>query len=289
MSLATIITQGRVIFVPKEFKLDVSDGLKLQAYTWEPENKETVKALVIIVHGIGEHANCYDEYARYFSFQGISVFSMDLRGHGRSPGKRGHTAPRANVLKDIDSLCEIARKTYPKKPLFIYGHSMGGNIGLSHRLYGGVRPRGYIITSPWITLYNRIPGIKILALRAASKIKPDFCIKNGIDSSGITSDKSQVVHGDPLAHSYISLQTALDCYDLAKKILETSHEEHGELLLLHSTDDTICSIEGSRDFMKHARASCSFIEWEGSRHELQHDKDRETVREVIRDWIVDRI
>lgn len=272
----------------REFLLDVGDGTKLQGYVWEPENNKTVKALAVIIHGLGEHAAKYDEYARYFVSQGIAVFSMDLRGHGKSPGKRGHTSPRSRILSDIDNLCETASKEYPGIPLFIYGHSMGGNLGLDHRIEGTRKPAGYIITSPWIRLHRKVSLLQAVALRVLTRIKPDFCIDNGIKSSSLSSDESQIVHGDPLAHRLVSISTVLDCYDASEKILRNSHKDYGELLLLHGTEDFVCSIEGSRDFMKHASALCTYREWEGCRHELQHDKDRETVREYISDWILAR-
>jgi alpha-beta hydrolase superfamily lysophospholipase len=272
----------------KEFIVDVRDGTKLQCYSWEPENQNSVKALIVIIHGLGEHAGKYEEYAGYFASQGIAVFSMDLRGHGKSPGKRGHTSPRGAVLLDIDDLCEASSKKYPGIPLFIYGHSMGGNLALHHRLEGAYRPRAYIITSPWIRLYRKVPGLQVLALRVLSKIKPDICVDNGIKSSSLTSDESQIVHGDSLAHRFVSIGTALDCNAIAEKILKASHEDHGELLLLHGTEDSVCSIEGSREFMKRAPKFCSYREWEGCRHELQHDKDRDIIREYIKDWVLTR-
>lgn len=274
-----------------DFTLDVGNGkgLKLSAYSWKPEKKEDVKALMVIVHGIGEYANRYNEYAEYFSSQGIAVYSMDLRGHGNSTGKRGHTAPRNEIYKDIDSLCKKALTDYPNTPLFIYGHSMGGNIGLSHRLEGGIRPRGYVITSPWIILHNKMSKPAIFALRILSKIKPDILIKSKIDPSSLTSDHSQLLGDDPLYHNFISVKTGVDCFNYAEKILNTAHEDHGDLLLLHGSEDKICSVEGSRAFIKKAHSLCSFKEWENSRHELQHEKVREKVRETIKDWIFERI
>ena len=141
-----------------EFILNTTDKTKLQGFSWEPDNKDSVKAVMIIIHGLGEHMKRYGELAENLASQGVGVFGMDLRGHGKSPGKRGHTAPRDLILKDVDSLCETIQNIYPEAPLFIYGHSMGGNIGLQHRLSGKFRPRGYIITSPWIILYNQMSG-----------------------------------------------------------------------------------------------------------------------------------
>ncbi|NLB78320.1 MAG: alpha/beta hydrolase [Clostridiaceae bacterium] len=273
-----------------EFILNTTDKTKLQGFSWEPDNKDSVKAVMIIIHGLGEHMKRYGELAENLASQGVGVFGMDLRGHGKSPGKRGHTAPRDLILKDVDSLCETIQNIYPEAPLFIYGHSMGGNIGLQHRLCGKFRPRGYIITSPWIILYNQISGFKLLASKLLSRIVPDLCVKNGLDTKELSSDQSQIdCDRDSLYHDYVSVKTGLDCFESAKEILNKAHEEHEELLLLHGTEDHVCSIEGSRAFIKNIPVSCTYIEWEGCYHELHHDIEREKVRETIQNWILERI
>lgn len=271
------------------FILNTADETKLQGYSWEPENKDSIRAVVVIIHGLGEHMKRYGELAENLVSQAVGVFGIDLRGHGKSPGKRGHTAPRSLILDDVDLLCRTVQDLYPKAPLFVYGHSMGGNIGLYHRLCGKFRPRGYIITSPWITLYNEVSGVKVFAMRLLSKIVPDLCIKNGLDTKYLSGDQSQIdVERDGLYHGYVSVRTGLDCFDSARDILAKAHEEHEELLLLHGTEDHICSIEGSRAFIKDAPGTCTYIEWEGSYHELHHDKDRDKVRETIQNWILER-
>lgn len=272
----------------KHFTVKTSDDVNLQGYSWEPEENKKVKAVMVIIHGLGEHMNRYHNLGKSFATHGIAVFGMDLRGHGNSPGKRGHTAPRSQILDDVDTLCRTTQAVFPDVPLFIYGHSMGGNIGLHHRLLGKFRPKGYIITSPWIILYNKISGIQVFALRLLSKIMPDLCIKNGLDTKNLSSDESQIdCSTDELYHQYVSIQTTLDCSDAALEILESSNNGLGDVLLLHGTDDHICSIDGSKAFMKNAPDSCTFIQWEGSYHELHHDKDREKVKETIKAWILD--
>ena len=109
-------------------------NIKIAGYHYACENPNHV---VVLIHGIGEHAGRFARVADHFNKEGIAVVSMDLRGHGRTEGKRGHCAPRAEVLKDIDALIEYTQKLYPGVPLVMYGHSMGGNITLDYRARGG--------------------------------------------------------------------------------------------------------------------------------------------------------
>lgn len=274
----------------KEFTFEGARKTRLQGYVMEPPDDIPVRALMVIIHGLGEHAGRYLEYIKNFTREGICIYMMDLRGHGRSPGKRGHTAPRSLILEDVDILCRIAEKDHPGKPLFIYGHSMGGNIGLHHRLHGKFRPKGYIITSPWIILYKQIPRQTVSVMKVISKFLPGLCIRSKLDINDLSGDKSQIDAGtDPLYHGYVSVQTGLDCYEAALEILRRSHEEKEDTLLLHGTDDRICSVEGSRLFMKNAPKSCTYSEFGGGYHELHHDIDREKVSRTISDWLNERI
>ena len=98
--------------------------------------------------------------ARILAEKGIAIVSMDLRGHGISSGVRGDTAPRREVLADVDALIMRAKTLYPGLPITLYGHSMGGNIGLDYMMRGSKNyiPAKYIISAPWIKLVMSVPG-----------------------------------------------------------------------------------------------------------------------------------
>ena len=121
----------------------------IEGQHWPAEDPSHV---VCIVHGIGEYGGRYDRVATEFNKAGYAVIAMDLRGHGHSMNRWGHCAPRKNVLDDVSALITYAQLTYKDVPIILYGHSMGGNIGLDYRCRGGMNdvPSAYIITAPWI-------------------------------------------------------------------------------------------------------------------------------------------
>ena len=148
---------------------------KIVGYHYVCENPNHV---VVLIHGIGEHAGRFARVSDYFNKEGIAVVSMDLRGHGRTEGKRGHCAPREDVLKDIDALIEYAQKLYPGVPLVMYGHSMGGNITLDYRARGGHNdiPCGYIISAPWIRLVRPVTGVLFRTVELLSRLMPEMTV-----------------------------------------------------------------------------------------------------------------
>lgn len=88
-----------------EFEFKTFDGLSLFAQRWQPKNK--TKAVVCLVHGMGEHIGRYTHVAAQITEKGYSLIAFDLRGHGQSEGPRGHTPSYEALLQDISSLLEV--------------------------------------------------------------------------------------------------------------------------------------------------------------------------------------
>ena len=80
-----------------ESNWQTKDGVSVFARTWKPDGNS--KAVVILIHGLGEHSGRYQHVASYFTSRGYAISTMDLRGHGRSPGLRGHF-PSFDVIKN---------------------------------------------------------------------------------------------------------------------------------------------------------------------------------------------
>lgn len=262
----------------ENFKLDV-DQAKIIGYSWELKNP---KAVVCIIHGIGEHAGRYNRMAMNMNENGIAVLSMDLRGHGVSSGKRGHCAPRLSILSDIDCLLQEAKKRYPNIPIILYGHSMGGNIVLDYRRRGKwmVLPVGYVASAPWLILVRRVNKLLLLTMKVFSEIKPDFQIKARIKSEDLGN--VQVIslqQNKELMHDYITARTAVDGNEVGEELL-ANPTVGKKLLLMHGDADKICSVEGSRQFSKVAN-DCEYVEWPGYFHEIHNGNREEDGQKVI--------
>lgn len=263
-----------------------SKGIDLKGYLWY---KADPIAAVLIIHGIGEYAGRYDKIAEIFNKEKIAVLSMDLRGHGLTEGVRGHAAPRIAVMNDIDALIEHTEDIYGNIPLFIYGHSMGGNISLDYRRIGSNRakPDGYIITDPWLILIKKVPWLLERFAMLVSKIKPDLTMETGLDASQLAHIDKEVSDyiKDPLIHKKISLLTANDCMNASKAILANKCKYGKSILIMHGTKDKICSIEGSRKVKELEGDNATLVEWEGLYHEIHNEKERESVIKTEIDWI----
>lgn len=274
-----------------EFK---SQGETLAGYEWEVKSP---KAIVYLIHGIGEHAGRYDHVAKYFGDAGFLLIGMDLRGHGRSPGKRGHIESRTIVRKDIDNLILFIKDKYPDIPLIHYGHSLGGNISLDYRLRGrlSAEPVGYLITSPWVKLVRPIPEALLTIVKGLSKVAPKVTIGQSIENKMLGNLEMISKEEDAeLRHQKISFLTATEGFAISKELIANQvADEYGggkvPLLLMHGRNDPICDVEGSRAIAKAYGDICEYVEWEDYLHELHNgtdDKSNEPPIQKMIDWML---
>jgi alpha-beta hydrolase superfamily lysophospholipase len=268
-----------------------SCGTGLLGYRWEAEKPEVV---VCLLHGIGEHSGRFDRLAEVLKARGISTFSFDLRGHGGSVGRRGHTGPRETTLRDADNLIAYARAAHPALPVVLYGHSLGGNIALEYRLRGRLSaiPAAYIVSSPWLRLCRRVPAPLYRFVKALAKVKPDFPLGAGIRADMLGNEQIiAAMKGDKLIHNRISALTAFEGYETADKLMKRLIPDRcgggkKPLFLMHGTEDNICSIEATRAFAAAEGPHCALIEWKGYLHEL-HNGGPETTGEAVMERIAD--
>lgn len=261
-------------------------GPILKGYHWP---KEDPVGVILLIHGVGEHAGRYDTPASWMQERNFSVISMDLPGHGKSPGPRGHAAPRTVILQKIDDLITLASARYPDKPLFLYGHSMGGNIALDHRKRGLQRTSlcGYVISAPWLELVHPPSTSLVLAARILSRLLPGLGIRTGNVPGQMSRQQVEVnrYDRDPLIHGKISVQTAVDCTDAALRLLAGPDDSNSPVLLMHGTGDTICSMEGSKKLCAMAGTKGTLILWDGSYHEIHHEENGKDVIQTALDWM----
>lgn len=277
--------KGEIAMYDNFILKETGDGKgKIAGYHWPLENPDHV---VCLIHGIGEYAGRYDRVAGIMNENNIAVVSMDHRGHGISSGTRGHCAPRKDVLEDVDALVRYAEEHYPGKKLIMYGHSMGGNITLDYRKRGGLNDKisGFVVSAPWVELVRPVSGMLYKTVTALSKVMPSFTIDSGVSGSELGNEKHVSGYDkNPLVHKRISLLCAVDGFTTGEKMAAGTLEDNGgsagtPMLLMHGTEDKICSVNGSRKVA--AVETCEYVEWPGLYHEIHNGGAESTGDEVI--------
>ncbi len=267
-----------------DFHIKLSNGQILKGMIKSPGEK--TRAVIILVHGLGEHVQRYLYWAELFKKEGIGFIAMDLPGHGRSQGRRGNISSFALPREMLDILLTTAVRTFPGCPVYIYGHSLGGGIVLDYLLRKNPGIKGAIVTSPWLRLTFQPAKSKIILASVMKNLLPGLIQPSGLNVSHISHDKSEVekYNTDPLVHGKISVGLFSGAMSAAKYSLAHASELKIPTLLLHGSDDKLTSPEASREFA----GKTNMVElkiWDGGFHELHNEPFKGEVFKYIMNWI----
>ncbi len=255
---------------------------------WQPDGE--IKAVICLIHGLGEHSSRYAHVAEYFRSKGYVVAAFDLRGHGKSQGQRGHYASLETALDDIRVFIDSTIAQFPGKPVFLYGHSLGGVMVLNYALKIKNSLTGVIATSPGLAAGDKVAPWKLSLGKLLYSIVPTFSMANGLDVENISRDKDVVrkYKADPLVHDKITARFGLDFLNAGLWASEHAKEFKLPLLLMYGTGDHIVSCEAIRAFATSA-PNVTFHEWDGYFHELHNEPEKAEVFEFTDQWMQSQI
>ena len=268
-----------------EFTIESFDGLNLQGQGWEPEAETS--AVVCLVHGLGEHCGRYGHVAEAFNQAGYALVSFDLRGHGRSGGKRGHAPNYPALMDDISQLLETAKERYPNVPVFLYGHSLGGNLVLHYGLRRLPKLAGVIASAPMLRMATPPPTWKLMSARALRALRVPLALPNGLNTNDLARDPEVVraYRDDPLTHDRITPTLVLEMIRNGEWNMAHATDLPCSLLLMHGSADRITSAKASREFALRADAACTLKIWRGFFHELHNDPGKKDVLSFVLEWM----
>ncbi|MEX3979318.1 lysophospholipase [Paraburkholderia sp. EG287A] len=272
--------------------LRTRDGVDLPLYVWRAS--ATPRAAIALVHGLAEHAGRYAALAARLNAAGIDVYAIDLRGHGRAPGRRTWVAHFDEYLDDAEALLAHASAQCATRgtPLFLMGHSMGGAIAALYAVerlpQSRVRLAGLLLSSAALAPGRDVPAWKIAASRVISAVWPTFPAMK-IDAALLARvrDVVEANRADPLVHhGAIPARTGAQLLEAMKRIEAGRAQLRLPALIWHGTADKLTEPEGSRAFAANVGSPDRTLTlYEGSYHETLNDLDRERVIGALIDWI----
>lgn len=265
-----------------------SDQAKMFAQKWIPE--KPVKASIILIHGFGEHSSRYAHMAEFYCDHQIQVFAFDLRGHGRSAGPRGYVPTQTTFWDDIDEFKKTIKAALDDKPVFLYGHSMGGMIVLSYVLKRGSTFNGIITTSPLIDTATPMSDSTKKLAKFMDKILPRLAIDSGLDRNFLSRDKNVVdaYNADPLVFGKASTRLGVFMADTGAYIREHAAEFKEPLLMMIGSEERIVNKAEVDAFMKSVPNGTYKI-WDGFYHEVHNEPEKDQVFKFTLDWVKDHM
>lgn len=269
-----------------EFHFKGMNGCSLYAQCWLPV--VSPRAVLVIVHGIGDHSGRYMNIVNHLVSSQIAVYGYDLRGHGNSPGQRGHIDSWVEYRTDLMNYINVIGAHQSGHQIFLLGHSMGALIALDYVQREKEQVAGAIISGAPIEPVGVAKPLKVALARILSRIYPGFPIDLGLEIDAISRIPSVVnaYQLDPLVHGKISARWGTEVLSALESVKMQGESITTPLLMIHGEADRLNSAEGAKKFFDRIQArDKEFISYPGGYHELHNDLDSETMLNDLLNWV----
>ncbi|MEN3264568.1 MAG: hypothetical protein V7646_1462 [Pseudonocardia sp.] len=271
--------------VQVEGRLGGARGVELYWQGRLPVGEAT--GVLLLSHGLGEHSGRYGNVVDALVPDGWAVYGVDHRGHGRSEGRRAHLVRYDDWLADFDAFRRQVAARHDGLPVFLLGHSMGGQIALAYALEHQDELRGLVLSAPALAS-NAVPQAAVPVLRALAKVAPTLR-PAGIDPTKISKDPAVVANyrADPLVHHghpTLGLSTAL--FGQFDVLPERARALRIPVLMQYGTLDELVDVSGFRRLESTWGSSDRTVHrYEGLWHEIYNEPEREGPLSDLREWL----
>lgn len=267
-----------------------NDGENLAVQDWLLEPGVTPRGVVLIVHGLGEHAGRYDHVAQQLNAWGFAVRGYDQCGHGESGGLPGSLPTDTRLLDDLADIVDSTRaRMEPGTPLILLGHSMGGLV-TGRFVSLGIRPvDALILSSP--ALNPGMNAFQKFLVAVLPKFVPNLRVGNGLKVDFISHDPAVIraYLSDPLVHDRISARLARFFSIAAPATVATAPRWTVPTLLMYAGDDRLVNPQGSRDFAAAApKGVVTSVCFDALYHEIFNELDAAPVFVAMQSWLDQR-
>ena len=264
------------------------DGTELLEQAWAPEEP---LAVVCLVHGYAEHSGRYEWPARFLARAGLAVQALDLRGHGRSEGRRCYVSDFHDYLSDVDAVLRRAAQSWSGLSVFLMGHSLGGLISTCFAIERDTGLAGLVLSAPSVMLGSDFPPLKARLAELMGRMLPTFpTVRFPSESLSRDPDVVRGYREDRLVYQgRTPARTASEIIRAIRAVQERMHCIEMPLLVMHGSEDQIADIEGSRRLHEGIGSKDKTLSvYDGLYHEIMNEPEKSTVLGDVSDWMLAR-
>ena len=264
-----------------ETTLTAFDGTPIFLRTWTPDDQKP-RAVLILVHGLAEHAGRYQYVLDTFLPQGYVIYGHDHRGFGKSGGIRGHWEHFDDVIKDMEMVVARAKNEWPDLPFGMFAHSMGGIIGIHYLSRHEEQFRAAVISAPGFGPGPSQNKFLLMITPIAAKLIPRKPLDRGEpETYTLSHDPAQAAAwaADPLVHSYSTPRWAVEYLRAAKEAKALLAKLSLPVLVVMGSEDVTIDMADIRQAVEAAGPNVTFRVYPGAYHEV-HNEIRE-IRELM--------
>ena len=273
-----------------ERTFDGVGGVRIVYDVWTPEVQP--RGVVVLSHGLGEHARRYDHVAQRFGAAGLVTYALDHRGHGRSGGKRVQVRTIDEYTGDFGTLVKTATSEVPGVKRIALGHSMGGGIVFTY----GVEHAGeydlMVLSGPAIAANKDVPAAKALLGKAVGSLLPNIPVEQ-LDANAVSRDPAVVAayNADPLVHhGKIPAGIAKALLKVGETMPQRARAITAPLLVVHGAEDKLVPAAGSELLVDRVGSADVHLKvYPELYHEVFNEPERDRVLDDVTAWIEARL
>jgi acylglycerol lipase len=228
-------------------------GIRLYYQAWLPIHSRP-RAVLVNLHGLGDHSGLYPNLASYFPVRGMALYAFDMRGNGRSPGQRAYLRSWQEYRDDLHGFVARVREWEGDLPLFLLGNSLGGLVVLDYALEHPAGLAGVIAAAPPLGQIG-VPPLLMTLGRVMSRVLPRFSLRVGMDLTGLARDPAvrEAVLSDRFFHRRGTARLSTELTAAIVRIQNRAADFSVPVLILHGSADRMVPPEGSRSFFAKLR------------------------------------
>ncbi len=263
-------------------------GLVLRTRRWLPAGEP--RALFVLVHGLAEHAGRYAGLVRAMRTRGFAVFALDHRGHGESGGRRAQIDRFDFLIEDLTLLVDSARAAFPRKPLVLFGHSMGGAIAFAWAVRHPDELAALILSGPLLGIDGAAAAspLRLALVRTLSRLAPNLpALTLPADAVSRDPESVRAYESDPLVHrGAIPARTAAELMQHVGAFAAGAPSLRMPVLVLHGTGDRLVPLAATLPVVQAIGSRDKTVRhYEGLYHELLNEPERAQVLADIVGWL----
>jgi alpha-beta hydrolase superfamily lysophospholipase len=265
--------------------IEPAEGPRLFTRAWEADPDAPA---VGIVHGLGDHSGRWGKVGRTLQSRGFSAYALDLPGHGRSEGSRGHVRSWDDYRLAVTRWMETLRRDDRGRRWALLGHSLGGLIVLDWADQDPGRVDALVLSAPPFELSLHPAAIKVHAARLVGLLWPGFTQSNGIPPSLLSHDPEVIrAHrADPFVHFRISARLFLELSRMRRILAKAAASNDIPTLLVQGGADPVTSPVGSALWAKTSRnGTVTYREYPGLYHEVLNEPEGGAILDEIIAWL----
>ncbi len=273
-----------------ERTFDGVGGVRIVYDVWTPDTDP--KGVVVLAHGLGEHARRYDHVAQRFGESGLVTYAMDHRGHGRSGGKRVYLREMSEYTEDFHTMVGVAAADHPGLTLVVLGHSMGGGIVFA---YGVEHPDDYaamVLSGPAVAAQDAVSPVMLFVAKLLGKIAPGLPVEE-LPVEAVSRDPAVVAAyvADPLVHhGKMPAGIIRALLGVGETMPQRAGALKAPLLVVHGEQDKLIPADGSRHLVECVGSTDVHLKvYPELYHEVFNEPERDVVLDDVVSWLEARL